>query len=90
LSGSVRSSLETTVSCSEQQAVVGIHNSVWVWWLYMGRIPRWGSLCVAFTSVSAPQFCLCNSFYGYFVPPSKKDRSIHTLVFLLIEFHVVC
>jgi hypothetical protein len=26
---------------------------------------------------------------GYFVPLSKKDRSMHILVFLL-EFHVVC
>ena len=34
--------------------------------------------------------CLCNSFHGYFVPPSKKERSIHTLVFLLLEFHVFC
>jgi hypothetical protein len=32
--------------------------------------------------------CLCNSFHGYFVPPSKKDQSIYTLVFLLLEFHV--
>ena len=30
--------------------------------------------------------CLCNYFHGYFVPPSKKDRSIHTLIFLLLEF----
>jgi hypothetical protein len=33
------------------------------------------------------KLCLCNSFHGYFVPPSKKDRSIHTLVCLLLEFH---
>jgi hypothetical protein len=33
--------------------------------------------------------CLCNSFHRYFLPPSKKDRSIHTFVFLL-EFHVFC
>jgi hypothetical protein len=30
---------------------------------------------------------LCNSFHGYFVPHSKKELSIPTLVFLL-EFHV--
>ena len=35
-------------------------------------------------------FCLCNSVHGYFVSPSKKDRSIHTLAFLLLEFHVFC
>jgi hypothetical protein len=33
--------------------------------------------------------CLCNSFHGYFVPPSNKDQSIHTLIFLLLEFHVL-
>jgi hypothetical protein len=36
------------------------------------------------------ELCLCNSFHGYFVLPSKKDLSIHTLVFLLLEFHVFC
>ena len=34
--------------------------------------------------------CLCNTSYGYFVPPSKKGQSIHTLVLLLLELHVVC
>jgi hypothetical protein len=32
--------------------------------------------------------CLCNSFHGYFVSPAKKDCSVHTLVFLLLEIHV--
>ena len=32
--------------------------------------------------------CLCISSHGYFVPPSKKDQSIRTLVFLL-ELHLV-
>jgi hypothetical protein len=32
------------------------------------------------------ELCLCNSFHGYFVPHSKKKQSIHTLVFLLLEF----
>ena len=35
------------------------------------------------------ELCLCNSFYGYFVPHSKKEQIIHTLVFLL-EFYVFC
>jgi hypothetical protein len=33
---------------------------------------------------------LCISSHGYFVPPSKKDQHIHTLVFLLLELLVVC
>ena len=36
------------------------------------------------------RLCLCNSFHRYFVPLSKKDWSVHTLVFLLLEFHVFC
>ena len=34
--------------------------------------------------------CPCISFCGYFVPPSKKDQSIHTLFFLLLGHHLVC
>jgi hypothetical protein len=41
-------------------------------------------------SVSAPNYDSVNSFHGYIVPPSKRDRSIQTLVFLLLEFHVFC
>ena len=36
------------------------------------------------------ELCLCNSFHRYFVPPSKKEQSIHPLAFLLLEFHVFC
>jgi hypothetical protein len=35
-------------------------------------------------------FCLHICFHEYFVTPSKKDRSTYTLVFLLLELHVVC
>jgi hypothetical protein len=51
LSGSGRASQGTAVSCSHQQAILGICNSVWVWCLHVGWIPRWGSHCMAFTSV---------------------------------------
>jgi hypothetical protein len=54
LSGSGRTSQETNISGSCQHALVGINNSVWVWCLYMGWIPRWGSLWMVFPSVSAP------------------------------------
>jgi hypothetical protein len=40
LSGSGRASQETTMSGSFQQELVGIHNSVWVWWLNIGWMPR--------------------------------------------------
>ena len=56
LSGSGKASQETAITDSCQQPLLGILNSVWVWYLYMGWIPRWGSLCMAFPSVSAPHF----------------------------------
>jgi hypothetical protein len=43
-------SQERSISGSCQQALLGIHNSVWVWCLYMGWILRWGSLWMAFPS----------------------------------------
>ena len=36
------------------------------------------------------QLCIHICSCEYFVPLSKKDQSIHTLVFLLLELHVVC
>jgi hypothetical protein len=41
-------------------------------------------------SVSAPHFVSVTPSIGYFVPPSMKDQSIYTLVFLLLEFLVDC
>jgi hypothetical protein len=56
LSGCGRASQETTILGSCQQALLGIHNSVWIWWRYMGWITRLGSLWMAFPSVSALHF----------------------------------
>jgi hypothetical protein len=47
---------EIAISGSCQQNLSGICNSVWVWWLYMGWIPRWGSLCMVLPSISALNF----------------------------------
>jgi hypothetical protein len=74
LSGTGRASHETAISSSCQQALPSIHNSVWVWWLYMGWITQVGqSLDGLFFSLYST---LCISFHGYFVPPSKKDRNV--------------
>jgi hypothetical protein len=53
LSGTGRASEKTAISGSCQQALAGICNSVWVWWLFMGWIPRWNSLWMVIPSVSA-------------------------------------
>ena len=89
LPGTGRASQETTISGSCQQALVGIYNNVWVWWLFTEWISRWGSLWMVMPSVSALNFVSVTPSMGIF-PPSKKDRSVHTLVFLLLEFHVFC
>jgi hypothetical protein len=64
-SGSATSSQETAISGSYHQALLGISNSDWVWWLHMSWIPRWNSLWIGFPSVSAPLF----------VPVFPLDRS---------------
>jgi hypothetical protein len=50
-----RTSQEIAVSGSCQQALLGNCNSVWVWCLHVGWIPRWGQSLESL-SVSAPQF----------------------------------
>jgi hypothetical protein len=65
-------SQDIAISGSFQQNLVGICNGAWVWWLFMGWIPRWGSLWMVLPSLSAPNF-LCNSFHVYSVPTSKKE-----------------
>ena len=42
------------------------------------------------SSVSTPHLVSVTSSMGVLFPPSKMDRSIHTMVFLLLEFHGVC
>ena len=54
LSGSGRASQKTAITCSCQQALLGISNAVWVWSLYMGWILMWVSLWADLPSVSAP------------------------------------
>jgi hypothetical protein len=53
LSGSGKVFLETAISDSCQQAGLGALNSVWVWCLYRGWIPRWGNLWMVFPLGSA-------------------------------------
>jgi hypothetical protein len=90
LPGTSIASQEIAISGSCQQNLAGICNSVWVWWLFMGWIPEWGSLWMVLLSVSAPNFVSVTPSMGIFVLHTKKEQSIHTLVFLLLEFHVFC
>jgi hypothetical protein len=66
-------------------------SSVWVWLLFIGGGgPQVGQSLDGHSFRLCSKRCLCNSINGYFIPHSKKGRSIHTLVFLLLEFHVFC
>jgi hypothetical protein len=47
---------ETAISGSCTRALLGMHNSVWVWLLYMWWNPKWDSLWITFPSVSALHF----------------------------------
>jgi hypothetical protein len=70
-SGFSRASQETGVSVFCKQALLGISNTVWIWCLHVGWIPRWDSLWMVFPSVSAPLF----------VPVFPLDRSNSALKF---------
>jgi hypothetical protein len=56
LPGTGIASQETSISVSFQQNLAAICNSVWVWWLYMGWLPRWDSPWMVHSSVSALNF----------------------------------
>jgi hypothetical protein len=56
LSCTGRVSQEIVISDFCQQTLLSIHNSVWVWCLYVGWIPKWGSLWMAFSSGSDIHF----------------------------------
>jgi hypothetical protein len=56
LPGTGIASHKTAISGSFQQNLAGMCNSVWVWWLIMGWIPRWGSLWIVHPFILAPNF----------------------------------
>jgi hypothetical protein len=71
-SGSGKASQGSGIPGSCQQALLGISNSIWVWCLQKGWIPRWGHLWMAFPSISVPLF----------VPALSFDRGNSVLIFL--------
>jgi hypothetical protein len=91
-SGSGRASWETATSGSSQHALLGIHSSVWVWWLYMGWIPRWGSLSMAFPSVSAPHFVTVFLPMSILFPLLRRTEvsTLWSSFFLSFMFSVNC
>ena len=66
LSGTGRDFPDTAISGSCQQALVGIHNSVLVWWLYVGWIPGGAVSECPFLQSLLHNLFLCLSYNGYF------------------------
>ena len=79
LTGTGRASQETAISGSCQQNLVGICNRVWVLCCLWDGSPGGQSLDGPSFSLSS-ELCLCNSFHGCFVPPSKKEQSIYSFL----------
>jgi hypothetical protein len=76
---------ETAISGSCQQNLSGICNSVCAWWLYIGWISRWGSLCMVHPSLSAPNFISVTPSMGILFPNLKRNEvSILSSSFFLI------
>jgi hypothetical protein len=53
----------------------------------MGWIPRYGSLYMVHPFISAPNFVSVTPSMGVLFPILRRG-SVHTLVFVLLEFHV--
>ena len=62
------------ISGSCQQNLVGICNSVWVWWLFMGWIPGWGSLWLVIPSDSASHFVSVTPSRGILFPLLRRIK----------------
>jgi hypothetical protein len=67
-------SQETAISGSCQQNLAGIHNGVWVWWLFMRQIPMWGSLWMVLPSVSALNLVSVTPSMGILFPILRRNE----------------
>jgi hypothetical protein len=67
---------ETAISGFFQQNLAGICNSVWVWWLIMGWIPWWGSICMVHPFVLAPNFVSVTPSMGVLFPILRRNESV--------------
>jgi hypothetical protein len=86
LPGNGIASQETAISESYQQNLVSICNSVWVWWLFMGWIPRWGSLWMVLPSVSAPNFVSVTPSMRILFPNLRRNEVSIFLSFFFLNF----
>jgi hypothetical protein len=67
-------SQETAMSGFCQQNLSGICNGVWVLWLFMGWISKWGSLWMVFATVSASYFVSVTPSMGILFPSLRRSE----------------
>ena len=48
--------------------------SIWVWWLFMGWIPKWGSLWIVHSFIIAPNFVSVTPSMGILFPILRRDK----------------
>jgi hypothetical protein len=78
LPSTVIASYKTAITGSLQQNLAGICNSVWVWWLIMGWIPRWGILQIVHPFLLAPNFVSVTPFMGVILFPIVRRNEVST------------
>ena len=74
LPGTGIASQETAISGSCQQNLAGICNSVCIWWLIMGWIPRGSSLWMVHPFVLAPNFVSVTPSMGILFPILRRNK----------------
>jgi hypothetical protein len=82
LSGTGRGSQETAISGSCQQALVGIHNSIWFWRLFIG----WIDPQVGFPSISASHFVSVTPSMSILLPLLRKTEVFTLWSSLFLSF----
>jgi hypothetical protein len=92
LPGTGIASYETAIPGSFQQNLAGICNSVWVWWLIMGWISRWGSLWIVHSFILAPNFVSVTPFMSILFPILRRNEvSTHwySLFLIFLSHHLL-
>jgi hypothetical protein len=79
-------SQETAIPGSFHQNLAAICNSVWVWWLIMGCIPKWGSFWIVHSFVLAPNFVSVTPFMGILFPILRRNEVSTHWSFLFLIF----
>jgi hypothetical protein len=74
LTGTGIASQETAISGSCLQNLAGISNSIWVWWLFMGWIPGWGSHWMVLPSISALNIVSVTPSMGILLPLLRRNE----------------